>query len=74
MEQDHDRIIRLEEQYLSIEEKVDKIMDNHLPHLQDKLDKVDEKIDKIENKLAVWSGAIIILGILGQYVIDKILK
>lgn len=74
MEQDHDKIIRLEEQYKSIEEKVDKIMDNHLPHIQDKLDRVDEKMDKIENKLALWSGAIIILGILGQYILDKILQ
>ncbi|MFA5365418.1 MAG: hypothetical protein WC325_09595 [Candidatus Bathyarchaeia archaeon] len=67
MEQDHDRIIRLEEQYKDMSEKVDKIMTNHLPHIQ-------EKVDKIENKLAIWSGAIIIIGIIAPYILEKILK
>jgi hypothetical protein len=67
MEQDHDRIIRLEEQYKDMSEKVDKIMTNHLPHIQD-------KVDKIEDKLALWSGAIIIIGIIAPYILEKILK
>lgn len=67
MEQDHDRIIRLEERDRALEEKIDKIMTNHLPHIQD-------KVDKIEDKLALWSGAIIIIGIIAPYILEKILK
>jgi hypothetical protein len=42
-------------------------MTNHLPHIQD-------KVDKIEDKLALWSGAIIIIGIIAPYILEKILK
>ena len=74
MENNETRITRLEEQYKNIDEKVDAIINNHLPHLSKGVEDITKEVAEIKNKLALWSGAIIVLGWFGQFVLDKILK
>ena len=73
MENNTTRIARLEEQYKNLDKKIEKIISNDLPHLQDGIDKLDSRLDRVEQKLAVWAGAIIILGWIGQALIDKVI-
>ena len=47
-------------EYKNIEDKVDKIMTNHLPHLQAGLTELQVGLNRIDNKLAYWSGGIIV--------------
>lgn len=61
------KIAVIETKIQNLEEKVDTVISNHLPHIQ-------ARVDKIENKLALWSGAIIILGIILPYFLDKLFK
>lgn len=64
------RISTLEANYKSLDEKVDKILNNDLVHIADKVDNLNEKIDKNHDKIiqdindtklvfAKWSGMII---------------
>ena len=73
METDHDRIIRLEGQYESLDGKVTEIRDNHLVHLLAAVNENSRKIDAVQVRLAVWSGAVIILGVLAPYVLNKLI-
>ena len=73
MESNVTRIVRLEEQYKNLDKKIEKILTNDLPHLQEGIDKLDSRLDRVEQKLAIWAGAIIILGWIGQVLLDKIL-
>ena len=41
-----ERFANLKKGFSNIEEKVDKIMENHLPHIQNKVDDVDRKLDR----------------------------
>ena len=61
------KIAVLEEKHNNLEGKVDKILDNHLPHIQDKL-------DSVENKQNYWGGAIAILTILLPIIYNYLLK
>ena len=48
-----------------LKEDVNLIMTNHIPHLQ-------KDVQEVKNRLAMWGGAIIILGILAPQVISKL--
>ena len=58
----YERITALETQMKTVCNKLDRITDNHLPHIR-------EDIKGINRKLYVAAGAIVAL----QYIIDKIL-
>jgi len=53
----------LKEQIKQIKSNVDKIMTNHLPHIQQAIEEhireADARFNNIEKKLALWSGSII---------------
>lgn len=63
---DHDKIIRLEEQTKVIGANVEKIMNNHLVHVQASLDKLDGRMDKLDLKIATWSGIAMAVGAIFQ--------
>jgi len=65
MENNETRITRLEEQYKNLDEKIDKIIGNDLPHIQ-------ARLSSIENRLAIWAGAIIVFGWIGQFLLMKL--
>jgi Mg2+ and Co2+ transporter CorA len=67
LQDDHDDVTTLKERVNNISTDVNTIMTNHLPHLQD-------KVNNIERKQALWSGAIIILGIIFPYFLNLIFK
>lgn len=48
-----------------LKDDVTSIMTNHIPHLQ-------KDVQEVKNRLAMWGGAIIILGILVPQFIGKI--
>lgn len=60
------RLSTLEANYISLEEKITEIKDNHLVHLADDISKLKDKISAIDVKLAMWSGAIIVAGYILQ--------
>jgi hypothetical protein len=73
MSNESERVAILEEKYVGVskqmdkmDEKIEKIMSNHLPHLQDGM-------NRIENKLAYYAGGFAVLFTIVEIVI-KILK
>lgn len=48
-----------------LEKKVDQILNNHLPHL-------DRRIDKVEQKLAYWSGGIVVAVTVAQWLLNRL--
>ena len=52
---------KLEVQVKNLDVSVNKIMDNHLPHIQTKLETIEIRFDGIEKKLAYWAGSIAVL-------------
>ena len=41
----------IKERITAVEVKLDDALNNHLPHLDAKIDKVDSKVDKVQDKL-----------------------
>lgn len=72
-EQDKITIALHEERIKNLSSNVDLIMTNHLPHIQDAVDKLaektEEKFSSIEKKLAYWSGGIAVIVVLAQYLL-----
>lgn len=72
-EQQKIQIALHEERIQNLSSDVKLIMSNHLPHIQEAVDKLSEKTDErfssIEKKLAYWSGAIAVVIIIAQYVL-----
>ena len=59
--QDHDRVIKLEEQFCSISDKVDEIINNHLVHISADIKELQTSVSSINLKLAMWSGGIVVM-------------
>lgn len=57
-------IARLDARFEGLTGKVDKILDNHLPHLQAGIDRVADKQDQQGQKIAFWGGGLAVLAIL----------
>lgn len=57
----------LKSQVKELQNSVDRILNNHLPHLQDKL-------DKIETKIAYYSGGLAVLTIVVPIIINLLFK
>lgn len=74
MENTETRVTRLEEKNRNLEEKVDSILTNHLPHLQKGVDSIDCRIDSMEKQQAKWGGAIIVIGFVTQFLVQILLK
>jgi len=64
------RLSTLEANYISLVDKVDEIANNHLVHLSEDIKEVKKSVDAINSKLALWSGAIMVV----IFIIDKIWK
>jgi hypothetical protein len=61
----------LKAQVKGLEDNVDLIMTNHLPHIQAAIDEVKEKVHKIDLTLAKWLGGATVLWVIIQYVIEN---
>lgn len=55
------------EQIKTLGKNVETIMTNHLPHIQD-------AVDKLERKLAYWAGAIAVVVVAAQFLIPKLIN
>lgn len=67
-----------EERIANLSTDVKLILTNHLPHIQEAIEKgaekTDERFNSIERKLAYWGGAIAVIIIIAQLIIPLILK
>ncbi len=61
MEQDHDKIIRLEEKIDAATKVIDEIKNNHLVHLSNDVKELSKSIGNINVKLGMWSGGIVVV-------------
>lgn len=73
-----DRVIKLETSYTFICEKLDKIQNNELVHINDKLDKIDDKfncLDKKVGEMAVKVGIVFaIFTAIAETILRSIIK
>ena len=56
---------QLDERFKGIEERIESIENNHLPHLQSRL-------DSIEKKMAYYAGGITVAGFVVQWIIKML--
>lgn len=66
------RIATLEANHQEAMNIINEIKSNHLVHLASDIKDLTGKVDEISLKIARWGGAILILGIVGQLLIDKL--
>lgn len=66
------RISTLEANHQEAMNIINEIKSNHLVHLAQDIKDLTRKVDEISLKIARWGGAILILGVLGQLIIDKL--
>lgn len=69
MDTDHDKIIRSEEKLDALSKVVYEIKDNHIAHLSTDLSELKKSVSKISNRLALWSGGIMV----GVWIIEHFL-
>lgn len=73
-----ERVVKLETSYQFICEKLDKIQNNELVHINDKLDKIDEKfngLDKKVGEMAIKIGIVFaIITAIAESILSYILK
>ena len=73
-----ERVVKLETQYQFICEKLDKIQNNELVHINDKLDKIDDKfngLDKKVGEMAIKIGIVFaVITAIAESVLSYILK
>lgn len=70
-------IARLDERVGGLNEKVDTILTNHLPHIQKSIGNLEDKHDKTNEKLSFWGGALAVISFLIPiilFIIGKIWK
>lgn len=67
-----------EERLKNLSENVEKIMTNHLPHIQDAIDtkfgSLSVEVNAIHRKLALWGGGIIVVGAFANTLIGQLFK
>jgi len=65
------RVKQLEKDICSIEDKVDSIMENHLPHIMTALERLEGKVEANKTRIAAFTafnvGAIIIGILIAKY-------
>jgi len=64
---DHDKIIRVEEKLDALSNVVFEIKNNHLAHIADDIKKLQLGIFGIDKKLAMYSGGIVVV----MWILDK---
>ena len=82
-----ERVSSLESRVEGLSTVMDKIVDNHLPHLNEKVDalglnldkkigdtteKLNDKISDLEKKMAFGAGVLAVLQFLAPFLVDKI--
>lgn len=60
-----EQIARLDERVMDVQHSLEKVMDNHLPHIQ-------ARLDSIERRLAYWAGGIAVAVPTIQYIIQHL--
>lgn len=68
------KIARLEQNHKALSDVVVQIRDNHLVHISADIKEVKDQVDRISLKLAQWGGVILLLGVIGQILVDKYFK
>ena len=73
-----ERVVKLETQYQFICEKLDKIQNNELVHMNEKLDKIDDKfngLDKKVGEMAVKIGIVFaIITAIAETILNSLVK
>lgn len=67
----HERVAKVEINVENVGKNVDKIMTNHLPHIQKAIDDANANIQSIKIRIAYWSGAIAVITVIAEYLINK---
>jgi hypothetical protein len=68
-ENDHDKIIRLEQGQRGICDEIKEIKENHLFHLSEDVKNLRNDITELKLKIARWSGGVAVLIILAQIIL-----
>lgn len=55
---------KIEERVFNLANEVEKIMSNHLPHIQ-------ARLDSVEKKLAYYAGGIVVATAIVQFLLNK---
>ena len=69
-----ERITALEVSLKDIREDLRQIKDNHLVHLETKIDNLENKVDLISIRMAYYAGGLAVLMLIAQSLAHYILK
>lgn len=63
------RLTKLEENFKSLEGKIDEITTNHLAHLSEDIKNLDKRFNELEKKIAMYvGGAVVIIWIIEKFI------
>lgn len=66
-----DNEVKIHERIATLETKVDAVMNNHLPHIQNKVNDIGKQVEKVDNR-TWWILGTLILGFITTIVITLI--